>query len=217
LTTLRLHPPAYGNQNYLLEKLHHEAIQIHSIDANYIPRTLIAEDKIFGEDQLSEFRDAFPIQIYLETVDAFEGQNSFASKFGLQIDSNATIVISKLGWEQAVGRYGKSILPNRPAESDLIYIPMAKAMFEINYVDNKKPFYQLGQYYSYRCTIDMFRYSSERITTGDDAIDTFQVEHSTDVTVNPSMDELVRAADNKKFIDRANDLVLDQNNPFGDL
>lgn len=217
MTSLRVQPQTYGNQNLILEKLHHEAIQIHSIRASYIPRKLIAEDSVLGEDRLSQFNDAYPIDLYLQNVDGFEGQNSFASKFGLMIQSGATVLISKKGWGQTVGQFGKTILPNRPTEGDLIYIPMTKGLFEIMFVNHQTPFYQLGQYYSYQMTIELFRYSSEKIDTGIAEIDVFEIAHTTDTTLRPDLDTLLREADNKKFTERTTDLILDTNNPFGDI
>ncbi len=217
MTSLRVQPRTYGNENLLLEKLHHEAIEIHSIAANYIPRKFVAEDTVLGEDRLSEFKNAYPIDVYVQNVDGMEGQGSFASKFGLMIQSSATLVISKRGWAQAVGQYGQTILPNRPAEGDLIHVPMTKGLFEIMYVDHQSPFYQLGQYYSYKLTVELFRYSSEKIDTGVSEIDTFGTTHTTDIAIKPALEELLRGADNTKFTDRASDLVLDTNNPFGDI
>jgi hypothetical protein len=217
MTTLRLQPGVYGNQNLILEKLHHEAIQIHSIRASYIPRTMIAKDEVLGEDRLSQFNDAYPIDLYLESVEGYEGQNSFASKFGLQIQSGASVVISKRGWDLAVGQFGKTVLPNRPSEGDLIYIPMTKGLFEIMFVNHQSPFYQLGQFYSYKMTIELFRYSSEKIDTGIEAIDAFETVHTADTTLRPDVDTLLRGADNSKFTDRASSLIFNTGNPFGDL
>jgi hypothetical protein len=217
MTSLRVNPVGYGNQNLILEKLHDEAIQIHSVPARYIPRTLIAEDLVLGEDRLSEFKEAYPIDIYIENADGFTGQGSFASKFGLQIDSGGVFVISKRGWAAAVARFGETILPNRPGEGDLIYLPMNKGLFEINYVDHQAPFYQLGQYYSYKCNVELFRYSSEKIDTGVDCVDDFNTLNTQDVAVRPNPDTTKRVADNTKFKNRASTLVLDKNNPFGDI
>jgi hypothetical protein len=217
MTSLRLQPGGYGNQNLILDKLHHEAIQIHSVRASYIPRTLVAEDTVLGEDRLSEFNKAYPIDLYIQSVDGFEGPNSFASKFGLQIQSSATVLISRRGWDQMVGQHGTTVLPNRPSEGDLIHIPMTKGLFEIMFVDHQTPFYQLGQYYSYKMTIELFRYSSEQIETGVPEIDAFEATHSTDVDVNSELAAFLRGADNAEFKDRKDDFVLDVNNPFGDI
>jgi hypothetical protein len=217
MTSLRLQPRISGNENLVLESLHHEAIAIQSIEAYYIPRTLIDEDKILGEDRFSEFKNAYPIDVYMENVDSFNGQNAFASKFGLQIDSTATLIVSKRGWDVAVGKYGKSILPNRPAEGDLIHIPMSKGLFEINFVDHQSPFYQLGQNYTYKMTVDLFRYSSEKIDTGVPAVDAFEDVHTADTTLRPNIDTLSRGADNRKFRAKADTLVFNRDNPFGDI
>ena len=217
MTTLRIHPRTPGNQNLVLDKLNHEAIEIHSVEAYYVPRTMVAEDTVLGEDRLSEFKNSYRIDVYIESVDGFEGQNSFASKFGLQIESGATFIVSRRGWDQLVGQHGLTVLPNRPAEGDLIYLPMTRGLFEINFVNHQTPFFQLGQYYTYKMQVELFRYSSERLTTGVPAIDVFETVHTADTTKRPDIDTLVRGADNNKFKQRANSLVLDMNNPFGDI
>jgi hypothetical protein len=217
MTSLRIHPQVAGNQNLILERLHAEAIAVQSIQAYYIPRTLIAENTILGEDRLSEFKHAYPIDVFLESTDGYEGQNSFASKFGLQIDSSATLVVARRSWDAAVGQYGNTILPNRPAEGDLIHIPMVKGLFEINFANHQAPFYQLGQSYVYKMTIQLFRYSSENIDTGIPEIDGFETTHTADTTIRPNIDTAIRGADNNKFKTRAADLIFDANNPFGDI
>lgn len=217
MTSLRLQPRGYGNQNLIIDKLHQESIEIASIDAMYIPRTLVAEDMILGEDRLSKFEHAYPILVYLENVEGFDGQNSFASKFGLQIDSSAKISVSRRAWDMAVSRYGKTVLPNRPCEGDLIFLPMTKGLFEINYVNHQDPFYQLGQVYTYKMTIQLFRYSSEAINTGNSAVDTFEDVHTQDITQRPIPDTAQRGADNKKFIDKSVPLVFSAGNPFGTI
>ena len=217
MTSLRIHPRTPGNQNFILDKLNAEAIEVQSVQAYYVPRTLVAEDMVLGEDRLSKFENNYPIDIYIESVDGYEGQNSFASKFGLQIESGAVFVVSRRGWDLAVGRYGTTVLPNRPSEGDLIYVPMTRGLFEINFVNHQMPFYQLGQYYTYKMNVELFRYSSERIQTNFAEVDSFETVHTTDTTKRPDVDTLVRGADNNKFKQRADDLVLDRNNPFGDI
>ncbi len=217
MTTLRIHPATSGNQNIILDKLNEESVKIQSVKAYYISRHLVGYDAILGEDRLSEFRTAYPIDIYIESADGFEGQNSFASKFGLQIDSNAVFVISRRGWDLAVGRFGQTVLPNRPAEGDLIHLPMSSSLFEIDFVNHESPFYQLGQYYTYKMNVSMFRYSSEKIDTGINAIDAFEDKHTADVIKRADIDTLTRGADNNKFKQRADNFVFSTNNPFGDI
>lgn len=216
MANLKLHPARYGNQNLLVEKLICEAIDIHSVEMKYIPRNLVAEDKILGEDRLSTFEYAYPINIYFESVDGFEGQQAFASKFGLQIEQSATILIARRNWDNAVGKFGKTILPNRPAEGDLLYFPMTGGLFEILHVMHQQPFYQLGQLYVYKITIELFRYSSERINTGINEIDQFVDLKSTDVTINPDIDQTL-TGENTKFNEEKSEYYFPTNNPFGEL
>ena len=99
------------NEQYLLEDLVIESISIWGQDFYYIPRTLVAKDEILGEDRLSEFKQSYPIEMYLESVDGFEGQGAFINKFGLMMEQSATLTVSRRRWEQLVGRFGQTILP----------------------------------------------------------------------------------------------------------
>ena len=216
MSNLRLHPSRYGNQNLLIEKLITEAIDIHSVEMLYIPRNLVAEDKILGEDRLSTFEHAYPINTYLESVDGFEGQQAFASKFGLQMEQSANLQIARRRWDQMVGQFGKTIIPSRPCEGDLMYFPMTGGLFEIMHVMHQQPFYQLGQLYVYKITVELFRYSSERIDTGVNDVDSFVGLKSTDVEVNPVIDE-TGVGENNKFKEQKDSIVFDFDNPFGDV
>ena len=41
----------------LIESLIIESIKVYGIDVHYMPRTLIKEDSLYGEDRLSQFKD----------------------------------------------------------------------------------------------------------------------------------------------------------------
>jgi len=112
--------------------------------------------------------------MYFENVDNFAGQGAFIQKFGLMMEQSATLVVARRRWEQFIGRYGATILPNRPCEGDLIYFPLSKGLFEVKFVQHQDPFYQLGKLYVYKLQVELFQYSSERIDTGLAAVDTFE-------------------------------------------
>lgn len=175
------------NEQRLLEDLVIESIQHKGQNFYYIPRRLVAKDEILGEDRMSEFKQAFGIEMYLETVDGFEGAQSFMSKFGLQIEQSATLTLAKRTWEMCVGRYGATILPDRPCEGDLIYYPTTDTLLEIKYVKYQDPFYQLGKTYVYKLQVETFQYSSEHIDTGMSEIDSFESLKSFDL--NPEHTE----------------------------
>lgn len=176
------------NEQYLLEDLIIESISIFGQEFYYIPRTLVSKDEILGEDRLSKFKDAFPIDMYLESVDGFEGQGAFIQKFGLMMEQSATLTVARRSWERFVGKYGKTIVPSRPNEGDLLYFPLTGGLFEIKFVDHQDPFYQLKKLYVYRLQIELFQYSSEKIETGIDKIDEFESlkTFSTDTSINKS-------------------------------
>lgn len=216
--TLRLHPSTYTNQNLVIESLITEAIRMYACDFLYMPRKLVAVDRLLGEDRLSQFNSAFPVPMYMENSDGgFEGQQAFASKFGLQMEQSATLTVAKREWMKLCGKYQDGILPNRPAEGDLLYFPMTGGLFEIMFVQHQSPFYQLGQLYVYQLNIETFRYSSEMITTGNSDIDVFESLKSHDPTVNASADTPASFGDNEKFKAEKNDSFFNSGNPFGDL
>ncbi len=162
------------NEQYLVEDIIIESLQIFGQDFFYIPRTLVSKDEILGEDRLSEFKNSFPIEMYFENVDSFDGQGAFIQKFGLMMEQSATLVVARRRWEQLVGRYGDTIIPTRPCEGDLLYFPLSKGLFEIKFVKHQDPFYQLGKLYVYKLQVELFQYSSERLDTGIDEIDAFE-------------------------------------------
>jgi len=151
-----------------------ESISIYGQDFYYIPRTLVGKDEILGEDRLSQFKYAYGIEMYLETVNGFEGQGAFIQKFGLMMEQSATLTVARRKWEQLVGQHGLSILPNRPAEGDLLFFPLTGGLFEIKFVTHQDPFYQAGKLYVYKLQVELFQYSSEHITTGNSSIDVFE-------------------------------------------
>ena len=204
------------NEQYLLEDLVVESISIWGQEFYYIPRTLVAKDEILGEDRLSKFKDAYPIDMYLESVDGFEGQGAFIQKFGLMMEQSATLTVARRTWERVVGKHGSTILPNRPCEGDLLYFPLTKGLFEIKFVDHQDPFYQLKKLYVYKLQVELFQYSSEKMETGIPAIDVFETLKTFDTTLQPNIDVVDSYGDNNQFKDEATTVVFDTSNPFGE-
>ena len=162
------------NEQYLVEDLIIESLRIYGQEVYYIPRTLVSKDNVLGEDRLSEFKSAFPVEMYFENIDNFGGQGAFIQKFGLMMEQSATLVVARRRWEQFIGRYGVTTIPSRPCEGDLIYFPLSKGLFEVKFVQHQDPFYQLGKLYVYKLQVELFQYSSERIDTGVKPIDAFE-------------------------------------------
>ncbi|CAB4126982.1 neck protein [uncultured Caudovirales phage] len=201
----------------LIEELIIECLDIYSVEVQYIPRTLVSKDEILGEDRLSKFENAYPISAYFENIDTFDGGGYMIQKFGLMVEQSATITIARKKWSDMISTTGSTILPNRPAEGDLIYFPLSKGLFEIKFVQHQDPFYQLGKLYVYKLQIELFQYASEKMVTGEEDIDVFETLKSFDESVNPDIDVPDSYGDNNKFKDKATSLIFNTNNPFGDV
>jgi len=161
--------PKKVDQN-LIEDLVIESIKIHGYDMLYLPRTLVKEDELFGEDVLSKFTAAVPVEMYIENVDGFEGESDFISKFGLEIRDTVTFSVSKKRFEHEIGTVSSTKI-TRPMEGDIVYFPLTKGMFEIKFVEHEDPFYQSGKRYVYKLNCELFQYSQEDFDTGDTGID----------------------------------------------
>ena len=58
----------------LLQDLVAESIRINGIDVYYITRVTGNVDTIFNEDALKEYNRAFFVDVYVKSVDGFEGE-----------------------------------------------------------------------------------------------------------------------------------------------
>ena len=164
----------------LYEDLMIEQLKIYGQDTYYIPRTLTNEDTLFGEDPASTFGDAYLIEMYFENFDGYEGEKELMSKFGIQMNDDATFIVAKRRFEQLVSIDNNLIVSSRPNEGDLIYFPKVSKIFEIKFVDHDDPFYQVHNVPAYKLRCSTFEYSSEGIDTGISEIDQIEEDNSTD-------------------------------------
>jgi len=206
-----------SGEQAMIEDIIVESLKIYGQTLYYIPRTLVSKDNILGEDRLSQFKTSYPIEMYFENVDSFDGQGAFLQKFGLMMEQSATLVVARRRWDQLIGRHGKTILPNRPNEGDLLYFPLSKGLFEIKFVKHQDPFYQLGKLYVYKLQVELFQYSSEKIETGIPDIDVFESIKSFDVEKNPDIDVPDSYGDNNSFKEEAEGILINEPNAFGQL
>ena len=201
------------NEQMVLEDLVEESIKIWGHEFYYVPRNLIAKDEILGEDRLSTFKDAYPLEMYVETPQGFVGQGEFISKFGLYIEQSIQVSVSKRRWRELVSRNKKTILEDRPAEGDLVYYPITKRLFEIKYVEKETNFFQLGSLPTWKMTIELFQYASENIDTNVAEIDAFETLNSFDQDVvdqndTQTVDTQNSYGDNTSFTTQSQDLVV---------
>ena len=170
------------NEQRLVEDLVIESLKIYGHDIYYLPRTRVNEDSLFDEATLSQFTQAYPLEMYFENVDGFEGQGDLFTKFGIEIRDQATFVLSKRRWEQLVDTSGGEFpLDARPSEGDLLFFPLTGSLFEIKLVDFQNPFYQLSKINVFKMQCELFEYSSELIQTGISVIDDIYKEQTIDM------------------------------------
>ena len=168
-------------EQHLYEDLIIEQLSIYGQEVFYIPRTLVKEDELFGEDTLSKFDDSYLIEMYFENVDGFEGEADIMSKFGLQIDDQGTFVVSRRRFEQLVSHDSNLIVKTRPNEGDLIYFSKVSKLFEITFVDHDDPFYQVHNLPAFKLKCKTFEYSGEDLDTGITEIDAIEDANSLDL------------------------------------
>ena len=180
--------PGTTSEQRLYENLIIEQSRLFGHDVYYLPRKLVNEDTLFGEDRLSSFNDAYIIEMYLDNIEGFEGQKEMMTRFGLDIQDEATWVVSRRRFEQLVSTDQNLIVSSRPNEGDLIYFPRAKKLFEISFVDHDDPFYQIYNLPTFKMRCRTFEYSSDRLDTGVSTIDAIEDSLSTDalsISVSP--------------------------------
>lgn len=183
-----------------------ESIQVSGMDVDYIIREN-GIDPILREEFASEFNNTFKIEAYFHDVERFGGEGDLMTKFGWKQTDTMQISIAKKRWRDLkVPGPGRL---ERPREGDLIFLPMSKTLFEITYVENEDPFWQIGRYHAYKLTCAMFTQGYETFNTGKPIIDstgTADNTHEIDASINNA-------------ISSASDLLMDfeEKNPFSGL
>lgn len=206
----------YFNEQQLIDDLVIESIQIFGLDMLYITRRLQAVDNILNEDDLSIFDGVYELEMYVKSVDGFEGEGDFLSRFGLQIRDSATFSVAIRTFERFVTR--KDLSRIRPYEGDLIYLPLNGKFFKIMHVEHESVFYQSGSLQIYDLKCELFEYSNERFETGREDIDTYFDDIKTDAVDNLqdlSLQDPI--AKNEFFEDEGNDIIdFSEIDPFSE-
>jgi hypothetical protein len=168
-----------SREQWLLDSLVRESIDIYGESMYYCPRTLNNYNTTYGADDQSSYQRAILIPIYIENVKGFGGDGTFMSKFGIEIRDRMMFSISQSVFSEEVGNVTGQVRPN---EGDLIYFPLNNKCFQIKYVEKFEMFYPLGALYTWKVDCELFEYSSERMETGIPEIDSLDQRFSMDVT-----------------------------------
>ena len=160
----------------LIESIIIESIKVYGIDLHYMPRTLVNEDKLFGEDRISQFNDSRIIEMYIKNVDGFEGEGTFVSNFGLEVRDQITLTVSRRRFREL--NFEGDGRDKEPKAGDLIYFPLTDGLFQILDVQATNTFYQTGSLQTFDLVCELFAYSDEKIDTGIEEIDDIEVQQS---------------------------------------
>ena len=148
---------------------------MYGIECYYLPRSYGNINTVIREVIQSEFKNAYPIEAYLDTYEGFGGQGTILSKFGIEGRDDMKIIISRERYENYIKPLIECLpdmeLTDRPKEGDLIYFPLGDRLFEIKFVEHEQPFYQLKKTYVYELSCELFRYEDEVLDTDIEMID----------------------------------------------
>jgi hypothetical protein len=122
--------------------------------------------------------------MYIKSIDGFEGEGDFISKFGLQIKDQITFTVARRRWTEL--NVQGSYRADAPATGDLIYFPLTDALFQVMYVEDETIFYQTGGLQTYDLLCEMFFYSDQSLNTGIEKID--KVERVQSYSIDFTMD-----------------------------
>ena len=208
VTNSYINTTTYTQEQDLIGNLVVESIQMHGQDFIYIPRNLVNVDTVFNEDTLSSFTTSHTIEMQIDSVDGFEGEGEMLSQFGLSINDQIITTLSKSRFLAETGS-------ERPKVGDLIYLPLVDKAFQIKFVEDEIPFYQLGKMHVFQLTSELFIYSHETINTGVSEID----DNFTNTAIaDDTVDNAVADDGLVPLSTTVTDSVIDftQNNPFSE-
>ena len=204
------------NEQSFFEDLIVESIQIGGHDIHYIPRDS-GVDPVLGETFQNTFNTHRVIEIYIDNPEQYGGQGDLLSKFGLMIQDDLTLRVSRKRFEEELGD-----LRDRPREGDLFFIgdpqnsddSFINSIFEITYVSNTRPFWQLGQSVVYEFKAQRFAFGQEKFETGLESVDNLFAELTNDKAL--SVPEMITGAAGNTAISEAFEGLanFDEKNPF---
>tara|TARA_B100001250_G_C19808014_1_gene794325 strand:- start:1630 stop:2526 length:897 start_codon:yes stop_codon:yes gene_type:complete len=164
------------SEQNLYEDIVIESLKIYGEDLYYIPRDLIGEERILGDEIPARFNSSHKIEMYIENTEGFDGEGDLFTRFGVEIRDEATFIVSRRRWTQQVKRQDSEVTAIRPLEGDLIYVPMSKSLFQIMHVEHEQPFYQLRNLPLYKMRCQLFEYNDEDLDTGVKGVDSIETD-----------------------------------------
>jgi hypothetical protein len=149
----------------LYEDLIIEQLKIYGHDVHYMPRENLYTDGVLG-NTTDKFTDEYMIEMYVEEVNGFAGQGDLIGKFGLDMRDELTFVVARRTFELLVDQPSNTLTFNRPKEGDVIYMPLFKKFWQVDFVEDEDPMYQISDLPIFKLKCSTWDYSSESVETG---------------------------------------------------
>ena len=204
-----------NSEQELYDALTVENIKMTGTEVFFSPREFVEIDKIFKEPFKSTFTTAYKIEAYVKDADWSSGAGDALSKFGFQQQDAVNLIISRTAFSRL-----KIDSRSRPVEGDMIFIGDANiaqgygsypnSVFEITYVENEIPHWQVGKWMFYDVTCKLFSYGYETMDTKIPALDTIPDGFSND-------GDVIAGVNNDMMEIKQSLLNFDETNPFSDL
>lgn len=166
-------------------------------------------DDVYGADDQSSYEMAYPLEMYIKSIDGFSGDGEFLSKFGVEIRNQVVFSVSRRRFNEEVGELTTQIRPN---EGDVIWFPLNQRAFVIRYVNKYEMFYQLGALQTWEMTCEVFEYSGESFNTGIPEIDALEKQNSQNI-----LDWTIDTEISDPIVTEDSDYIILENSAIGNV
>ena len=165
------HHVSYKPEQELLKDLTRECIFLRGHDFLYIPRENAHLDELFGEDIKSSFTNPVVIEMYCMANGESLSGSEMLLKFGMVMEEEVSFQVAKERFFEEIQKAYPMIL--FPREGDLIYEPLTLSLFEITFVDDKKPFFTTGiqTIYEIKCRKYIHNYDNMNVKIDHTTVD----------------------------------------------
>lgn len=200
-----------GEQS-LFEDMAVESIRIGGHEVVYMPREIVKNDLLLNEPEVTRFKYAIDVDVYINNWGSFEGDGQLLSKFGLEIRDQMTLTMSHRTFQECIA---KQTFTSTPNEGDCIFIPMTKNVYQIKWVNDAATFYAFGKLNTWEIVCELLEYSGEIFETGRADIDNLNPVWPNFNDPDYDLESYDRTAKNQ-VIQEESDEVLDfsEMNPF---
>ena len=208
------------SEKNLYEDLIIEQLKIYGHDVHYMPREEISKDGVLG-NTTDKFTDEYMIEMYVEEVNGFAGQGDLIGKFGLDMRDELTFVVARRTFELLVDQPSNVLTIKRPREGDIIYMPLFKKFWQVDFVEDEDPMYQISDLPIFKLKCSTWDYSSESVETGiteiDEKLDAVtmdllenQITLESGTTSSGSLISENTAGNIEALLSEAGDLIVDE-------